>query len=136
MTIEVPSASESGMLRRGSRTSPAVKVMLFQASAEKSDPVCDTQTATKRPNAVTAVKPGTISTAPRVVQRLPKLSATAVWFQPRSTPTRIRPRSAPVFAVVKTFWMIFPYSRPRVLVHDRNAMMTVATTCVVESDSA
>ena len=29
------------MLRRGSFTSPAVKVMLFQASAENSDPVCD-----------------------------------------------------------------------------------------------
>ena len=31
------------MLRRGSFTSPAVKVMLFQASAENSEPVCDTQ---------------------------------------------------------------------------------------------
>ena len=41
MTMIVPSASDSGMLRRGSFTSPAVKVMLFQASAEKSDPVCD-----------------------------------------------------------------------------------------------
>ena len=53
--MNVPSASDSGMLRRGSLTSPAVKVMLFQASAENSDPVCDTQIATNRPNAVKAV---------------------------------------------------------------------------------
>ena len=31
------------MFRRGSLTSPAVNVMLFQASAENSEPVCDTQ---------------------------------------------------------------------------------------------
>ena len=66
------------MLRRGFFTSPAVNVMLFQASAEKSDPVCDTQIATNRPNAVSADSPGTMSPRPRRVQRLPKLSATAV----------------------------------------------------------
>src|SRR5438067_2290508 len=86
MTIEGPSASESGMLRRGSRTSPAVKVMLFQASAEKSDPVCDTQTATKRQNAVADDKPGTISSAWRVVRRFPKLSVKADGFQRWSLP--------------------------------------------------
>ena len=46
------------MLRFGSLTSPAVKVMLFQASAENSDCVCDTQTATNSPQAVAAVSPG------------------------------------------------------------------------------
>ena len=78
MTTIVPSASDSGMFRRGSFTSPAVKVMLFQASAEKSEPVCETQIAMNRPNAVIAVRPGTMSTVPRRAQRLPKLSATAV----------------------------------------------------------
>ena len=136
MTMMVPSASDSGMLRRGSFTSPAVKVMLFQASAEKSEPVCETQMATNRPNAVIADSPGTMSTAPRGVQRLPKLSATAVWFQPSSRPTRISPTSAPVLAVVKTFWMIFPYSRPRVFVHVRSAIITMPTSCVVDSESA
>ncbi len=38
MTKPVPSTSESGMLRFGFFTSPAVKVMLFHASAEKSEP--------------------------------------------------------------------------------------------------
>src|SRR3954469_4964161 len=136
MTIGVPSASESGMFRRGSFTSPAVKVMLFHASAENSEPVCDTHTATNRPNAVIADKPGTMSTTPRGVHRLPKFSATAGAFQPRSRPTRIRPRSAPVLAVVNTFWTIFPYSRPRVFVQVRNAIITRPTSCVVDSDSA
>ena len=61
MTMNVPRASDSGMLRRGSLTSPAVKVMLFHASAEKSDPVCDTHTATNRPNALIAVNPEVIT---------------------------------------------------------------------------
>ena len=38
----MPSASESGTSRRGFFTSPAVKVMLFQASAENSEPTCAT----------------------------------------------------------------------------------------------
>ena len=37
-TVPVPRASASGMFRCGSRTSPAVKVMLFQASQENSEP--------------------------------------------------------------------------------------------------
>ena len=76
--MPVPSASESGMLRRGSFTSPAVNVMLFHASAEKSDPVCVTQMATNNPYAVIAFSPGTMSMTFRTVQALPKLSATAV----------------------------------------------------------
>ena len=76
MTMNVPRARDSGMFRRGSFTSPAVKVMLFHASAEKSDPVCATQIAMNRPNTVTALRPGTTSTAPRVVQRLPKFADT------------------------------------------------------------
>ena len=79
MTMNVPSASDSGMLRRGSFTSPAVNVMLFQASAEKSDPVCDTQIATNRPNAVDAPTARARCRRCRArAQRLPKLSATAV----------------------------------------------------------
>ncbi len=77
MTIIVPSASDSGILRRGSFTSPAVNVMLFHASAENSDPVWATQMATNRPNVVTAASPGTISTPPRSCHNAPKLSDTA-----------------------------------------------------------
>ncbi len=74
MTTPVPSASDSGMLRRGFFTSPAVKVMLFQASAENSEPVCATQMPTNSPNAVAAVSPGAISPLPRGVHRSPKLA--------------------------------------------------------------
>ena len=59
----VPSASDSGIFLRGSFTSPAVNVMLFQASAENSEPVCATQMAMNSPNAVSADKPGTIGAA-------------------------------------------------------------------------
>ena len=45
----VPSASASGMFRRGSFTSPAVNVMLFHASAEKSEPTCATHSAMNMP---------------------------------------------------------------------------------------
>ena len=65
MTMPVPSASDSGMLRRGSFTSPAVKVMLFHASAENSEPVCATQMRDEQPErGRSAVSPGTMSTLP------------------------------------------------------------------------
>ena len=77
----VPSASDSGMFRRGSLTSPAVNVMLFQASAEKSEPVCATQIATNKPERGRWRTGRARSPSPRaVVQKLPKLSATAVWI--------------------------------------------------------
>ena len=61
MTIAVPSASDKGMLRFGSFTSPAVNVILFHASAENNEPVCETHSAMKSPKPVIAVSPGTIS---------------------------------------------------------------------------
>ena len=127
ITMKVPSASDSGIFRRGSFTSPAVNVMLFQASAENSEPVCDDADRDEQPEGGRPrVRPGTMSTTPRGVHRLPKLSATAAWFQPSSRPTTISPSSAPVLAVVKTFWMILPYSRPRVLVHVSSAISSDA----------
>src|SRR5262245_65434365 len=49
ITSPVPSKSESGIFRRGSRTSPDVNVMLFQASAENNEPTCPTQIAISIP---------------------------------------------------------------------------------------
>src|ERR1700732_1912946 len=78
MTRIVPNANESGTLRRGLMTSPAVKVMLFQASAEKSEFVWATQIPTKRPNAVAAVRPAPTSCKlPRKVQKSLKFAAPA-----------------------------------------------------------
>src|SRR5262245_2614454 len=103
MTTDVPRASDKGMFRRGSFTSPAVKVMLFQASAENKDPVCATQMAANKPNAVTADSPGTMSAASLTDHIRPKLSATAAGFQPSVNPTRTNATTAPVLADVKRF---------------------------------
>src|ERR1700728_762776 len=47
-TKPTPSPSESGTLRLGCLISPAVKVTLFHASHEKSDPTCTTAKITNR----------------------------------------------------------------------------------------
>ena len=62
VTSPVPSPNANGKLRRGSLTSPAVKVMLFHASEENSEPVCATHRPTNNPNAVAALRPVTTST--------------------------------------------------------------------------
>ncbi|OFW14514.1 MAG: hypothetical protein A3H29_03705 [Acidobacteria bacterium RIFCSPLOWO2_02_FULL_67_21] len=108
MTMMVPKASERGMVRRGSFTSPAVNVMLFHASAEKSDPVCATQSATNMPEAVTTDTPSAIDSTPRGSQNAPKLAATASPFHPRSRPTAMSATTAPVLAVVKVFCTNLP----------------------------
>ena len=61
------------------------------------------------------------------VQRSPKLSRHrgGVPAEQQAEP-RSAPSSAPVFAVVKMFWMIRPYSRPRVLVHVSSAISSDA----------
>src|SRR6266481_6993459 len=104
MTRAVPNARESGMLRRGSFTSPAVKVMLFQASEENSEPTCATQKAMNKPNAPLAAvtveingKLGLIGPTPRGVQRSVKLALTASVFRPKESPIRIRAASESVF---------------------------------------
>src|SRR5579862_7198883 len=112
MTAPVPSASDSGTFRLGFFTSPAVNVMLFQASAENNDPVCATQIAANSPNAVAAVRPAETGSIFFGVQTsAPKLAEIAPEFQPRNNPVRIRPNSAPILVVVKMFWMILPYCR-------------------------
>ena len=137
MTRNVPKASESGMLRRGFFTSPAVKVMLFQASAEKRELVCATQMPTKRPNAVTAVRPGPTSCKPpRNVQKSRKFSAPAPDRIPTMMPRRINAMSAPVFAVVKTFWTSLPRLSPRVFMKVRSAIIASPRNCAVESEIA
>ena len=47
--MPAPRASESGKFRLGFFTSAAVKVMLFQASAEKSEPTIATPTSVSVP---------------------------------------------------------------------------------------
>jgi len=96
------------MLRRGSLTSPAVKVTLFHASDEKSDPVCATASAMNSPNALVATTPGATGSTPRAVQKCPRFAATASAFQPRNRPMAMSATTPAVFAVVNRFWMILP----------------------------
>src|SRR5277367_844577 len=114
MTMIVPNAIESATSRFGFLTSAAVKPMLFQASAEKSEPTCATPNATSRPkNPLDAVTvgiqprkkfaPGSMGSAPRMVQKCEKLSAMAAWLRPIKMPMRISPISDKVFAEVKIF---------------------------------
>src|SRR6266480_5810871 len=86
ITRIVPKASESGTLRRGLTTSPAVKVILFHASAEKSELVCATQMPTNSPNAVAAVRPfPTSCNPPRKVQKLERVSRLPLRLDRKST---------------------------------------------------
>ncbi len=75
MTMPVPSASESGTLRRGFFTSPAVKVMLFQASAENSEPTWATPKAISRPKAPAAAETVGKQAAQKIGARLDRPSA-------------------------------------------------------------
>src|ERR1035441_2359612 len=132
----VPRASESGMLRWGERTSPAVKVMLFQASEEKSEPTWETHKATKSPKAVAALRPAAMGVTPRGDQKSLKLACTAEAFQPRKSVTTIRPSSAAILLDVKTFWTMRPYSRPWLLVQVRKTMTAMPSSWAVESERA
>src|SRR2546430_15910623 len=107
MTSAVPPNSESGMVRLGSRTSPAVKVILFQASEENSDPTWAAQMATSRPKAPPAAvtgemndKSGLISVTPRGVQKSPKLALNASALPPMKTQITINAASDSVLADV------------------------------------
>src|ERR1700732_3270695 len=88
ITITVPNAIDNATSRLGFFTSAAVNPMLFQASAENSEPTCETPSATnnpKKPLAAVTVgtspcknpAPGSIGCAPRAVQKCEKLSTIA-----------------------------------------------------------
>src|SRR6266513_1872531 len=110
MTSPVPKASDSGMFRRGSLTSPAVNVMLFQASAENSDPTCATHTAINIPSAPPVADTVAINdrsdligdTLPGV-QKFVKFALSASALRPTKIPSAISASSDNVFAEVNTF---------------------------------
>src|SRR5438309_4379419 len=110
MTTTVPAASESGMFRRGSFTSPAVNVMLFHASDEKREPTCETQKAINNPKtplaAVTSArddKSGLIVPVGWGVQKLLKFAFITSALRPMNNPMKINASSDNVFADVNMF---------------------------------
>src|SRR4051812_41818768 len=124
------------MFRRGSLTSPAVKVMLFQASEENSEPTWETQKAMNRPKAPIVAITGTAKPKSGVmvvtscgVQTFEKLAAIAVALRPTKIPSTISAASDSVLAEVKVFWMTLPSLMPRVLSQVRKTIIRMPTTC-------
>src|SRR2546430_1443818 len=139
MTSAVRPASESGMVRFGSFTSPAVNVMLFQASEEKSDPTWAAQIAMSRPKTPLAAvtegmndRSGLMGATSRGVQKSPKLAVSASELRPTRMPTTISAASDSVLADVKRFWMNLPSLSPRVLMNVSSTITTIAASCCVE----
>ncbi len=119
-TTSTPTPSESGRLRRGLRTSPAVKVTLFQASEEKSAPTI--ATPTRR----------TVSKfQPELRQKPVKLAVTAAGLRPTRKPAPTRPKIAAILAKVKTFCTTAPVRMPRELEAVRNTIRAMASSCWV-----
>src|SRR5580658_11340943 len=102
--MHVPSAIETATSRLGFFTSAAVNPILFQASAEKSEPTCATPYATIKPSTPLAAvivgtqprrkfAPGSIGTEPRMAQKCEKFSVMAPAYLPTKIPRMIRPTS-------------------------------------------
>src|SRR5580698_2160550 len=116
--MPVPSASDSGKLRLGLRTSAAVKVTLFHASAEKSAPTMATPISVSVP--ILQIEPsggyGCIVLSPAPRQKSVKFVERAMAVE-YAKPSSTSAASEPTFATVKTFCTVLPTLRPRVLSH-------------------
>src|ERR1700722_5982816 len=135
ITSPTPNNKDRGTFLFGLRTSPAVNVMLFQASAANSDPIGAAHNAINIPNPVSREMPGAGGVYPRGVQADPKFDLTVINFHP-TAPNTMTPSREPSFADVKTFWTILPYFTPFVLVQVSSATKQRAISWVVESEIA
>src|ERR1035437_486532 len=139
--MPTPRARESGRLRRGLRTSPAVKVTLFQASAENREPTCATAMMVMVPtNAMGPPTPtctGCSAPHPALRQKFaPKLAAIAAALRPTIIPSNTRPSSAAVLAKVNTFCTAAPVFTPKIFSTDRKiTMRTAIRFCVFKPTS-
>src|SRR5215510_7437024 len=98
ITTPVPKASDNGKLRFGFFTSPAVKVTLFQASAENNDPTWATARIVRMPTNGPARVP-LAECAAESLQKSVKLAAIACGLRPTRIPTSTRPASAETLAM-------------------------------------
>src|SRR4029077_2615585 len=100
-------ANERGRLRLGFFTSPAVKVTLFQASAEKSEPTCATARIVSTPtNGPAAAPEAECGESNR--QKLPKFAAMACALRETKIPATTRPASAETLVMVNRFCTAAP----------------------------
>ena len=131
--------SESGMFFLGFFTSPAVKVTLFQASAEKSEPTCTTAKITSRftstvgPPTPTCTGCSELQPAFRQnsLQPAPKFAEIAAALRPTVKASRIRAARLSALAVVKTFWTSAPSLTPKMLRIARNRTTTIPVRLAV-----
>src|SRR5438094_3428848 len=130
-----PPTSARARFFPGSRTSLPTNVTFVQAVCAKSGPTIDLPKSSARARPPTNAKPGCAICG---VQPLAHeshqcdLSAAELAFQPNNKPITTTAASAAVFTNVNVFWIIFPTSRPRVLLHVSSAIKTIATNCSVD----
>src|SRR5674476_80007 len=118
LTMATPRASERGRLRLGLRTSPAVKVTLFQESEENRAPTMATPTR-RTESKFQLAEP----------QKSVKLLATAAGLRPTRRPAPTRPSSVPTLAKVNTFCTMAPVRMPFVLLHVRKTITAIDRAC-------
>jgi len=110
------------MLRFGSLTSPAVKVMLFQASAETANLFALRRYRTNNPNAVCRRQASTkVVKRARTLPQAAKVRGRAPEREPINKPRTMSPNSAASFVVVKVFCTNLPsFKPPRVHKREQN----------------
>ena len=109
------------MLRLGFFTSPAVKVMLFQASAENSEPTCTTARITSRFTSTmgpptptcTGMQRTPAGILPELAPARAEVRRHAAALRPTVKASRISAASDSALAVVKTFWISAPSFTPK-----------------------
>src|SRR5215471_15040282 len=124
-------ARERGRLRLGFLTSPAVKVTLFQASAENRDPTWATakmvRIPTNGPAAVPLAEWGELNR-----QKSWKFAATACALRPTKIPAATNAASAETLAMVKIFCTVAPVLIPKTFRKLKKRIMTMpARFCVL-----
>ena len=118
-------------------TSPAVNVMLFQASAEKSEPVCATQMRDEEPERGRGGQTAADCPAnPRGVQKSVKLSRAGRRDSSRQQAEHDQPDERAGLRGGEDVLDELAVFRPRVFVHVRSAISSTPTNCAVESESA
>src|SRR2546430_4307232 len=125
----------------GSRTSLPTNVTFVQAVCAKSGPTIDLPKSSRRASPPTNAKPGCATCGLQPLDHefhQSDLSAPEFALQPRHKPMTTTAASAAVFANVNVFWIIFPTSRPRVLLHVSsmiNAIRSEEHTSELQSQS-
>src|SRR5207245_9203755 len=119
----------------GSPTSLSTKVTFVQAVCANSGPTIDLPKSNARASPPTTFKPGCAIWGSHPLAQEShhaELNAAELAFQPSDRPITTTAASAAVFANVNVFWIIFPTSSPRVLLHVSRAINAIATSCAVD----